>query len=222
MTTTNTDVCYHLDGINFITYGLYVSSSKGITASLKLKKPVSIFWPDYHGETVSLSAPRYEAREITLECFMSADGKEAFYNAASRFLSAFDKEGTRRLKVVVGDLKPLVYEVYCPSSIDINKKWSSGRMVGTFTLTLTEPEPVKRVLSFTVTEESNKVEIILNTTKLVNIYWGDGTHTFDVYGQDIDLIHTYKEIGAYEIIITGVIEDIKSFRTNANILWNKL
>lgn len=222
MATTNTDVIYYLDGSNFMEYGVHVSASKGITASLKPKKPVSVVWPDYHGEAVDLESPRYEAREITLECFLSADGKEGFFEASSKFLSAFDKPGTRRLKIVVGELKPLVYEVYCPNAIDMNKKWSSGKMVGTFTLTLTEPEPVKKVLSFTSTEDANKAQITISTAKLVNLYWGDGSHSFDVYGQDLQLSHTYEQAGIYEIILTGVIEDIKDLTTNATILWNKL
>ncbi|MGE9617101.1 MAG: hypothetical protein ACQPRJ_06120 [Solitalea-like symbiont of Acarus siro] len=114
MATPNSDVIYYLDGINLTDYGVHVSASKGITASLKPKKPVSVVWPDYHGEAMNLPAPVYEAREITLECFISAEGKESFFETVSGFLSAFDKAGTRRLKIVVGDLKPLVYEVYYP------------------------------------------------------------------------------------------------------------
>lgn len=127
-----------------------------------------------------------------------------------------------RLTIDIHPTKALVYEVYLPDGTDISKEWNDSKMVGTFSLKLKEPEPVKRVLKhFRVNENSKTVTITLTTEKLVNIYWGDGTTTQDVYGTQT-ITHDYSENGEYYVIVTGVIEDIAKFSTNAIIVWNKL
>lgn len=73
-----------------------------------------------------------------------------------------------------------------------------------------------------VNESSKQVRITITTSKLVNIYWGDGTTTQDVYGTNKTITHNYAINGDYYIVITGVIEDIEEFTTNAIIVWDKL
>lgn len=230
-------LAYLLDGVNFKDFGVYVSGSKGIIDSLKMKEPLKLDWDGYHGEAIDLSRPRMQAREITLECFIKSDGgKIAFVQAVKDFLEQFytphkkqaDSKseavaaGLHRLTIDIHPTKALVYEVYLPDGTDISKEWNDSKMVGTFSLKLKEPEPVKRVLKhFRVNENSKTVTITLTTEKLVNIYWGDGTTTQDVYGTQT-ITHDYSENGEYYVIVTGVIEDIAEFSTNAIIVWNKL
>ena len=60
---------------------------------------------------------------------------------------------------------------------------------------------------------------------MVNIYWGDGEVTQDVYGDftgDKALTHRYAENGIYYVVIAGVVEEITDFATNGIIVWNKL
>ena len=73
-----------------------------------------------------------------------------------------------------------------------------------------------------INENSKQVTINLTTTKMVNVYWGDGTTTQDVSGTDVELTHDYQLNGEYFPVITGVVEDIAKFDTNAIIVWNKL
>lgn len=230
-------LAYLLDGVNFKDFGVYVSGSKGIIDSLKMKEPLKLDWDGYHGEAIDLSRPRMQAREITLECFIKSDGgKIAFVQAVKDFLEQFytphkkqaDSKseavaaGLHRLTIDIHPTKALVYEVYLPDGTDISKEWNDSKMVGTFSLKLKEPEPVKRVLKhFRVNENSKTVTITLTTEKLVNIYWGDGTTTQDVYGTQT-ITHDYSDNGEYYVIVTGVIEDIAEFSTNAIIVWNKL
>lgn len=230
-------LAYLLDGVNFKDFGVYVSGSKGIIDSLKMKEPLKLDWDGYHGEAIDLSRPRMQAREITLECFIKSDGgKIAFVQAVKDFLEQFytphkkqaDSKseavaaGLHRLTIDIHPTKALVYEVYLPDGTDISKEWNDNKMVGTFTLKLKEPEPVKRVLKhFRVNENSKTVTVTLTTEKLVNIYWGDGTTTQDVYGTQT-ITHDYLENGEYYVIIAGVIEDVTNFSTNAIIVWNKL
>lgn len=230
-------LAYLLDGVNFKDFGVYVKNSKGIIDSLKMKEPLKLDWDGYHGEAIDLSRPRMQAREITLECFIRTDGgKIAFVQAVKDFLEQFYTPhklpvgskseavaaGLHRLTIDIHPTKALVYEVYLPDGTDISKEWNDNKMVGTFTLKLKEPEPVKRVLKhFRVNENSKTVTVTLTTEKLVNIYWGDGTTTQDVYGTRT-ITHDYSENGEYYVIIAGVIEDVTNFSTNAIIVWNKL
>jgi hypothetical protein len=98
-------------------------------------------------------------------------------------------------------------------------------MVGTFKIKLIEPDPVKRVLKHTVTSNETRVcTIDILSLKYCNIYWGDGTVDMDVAGSDEvqHITHTFDNTGEYFPIITGCIDEIQSFETNAIIVWNKL
>ncbi len=221
--STSKDVEYYVDGLNFKDYGVYVSASKGVVDRLKRKDPLTVDWDSYHGEVIDLKRPRYEARTITLDCFIEASGKAAFLEWVNMFLALFDKSGTQRLQIDVNATKPLVYEVYSADQVSIDKRWDDDLMVGTFSLVLREPEPVKRVLKHIRSSEATKrVTITVTSTKLLNIYWGDGTHTFDISGTNKTVTHDYSSDGQYNIIVAGVIEDIEAFSTNAIVVWNKL
>ncbi len=215
---------YLIDGVDIKDeYGVYVSDSEGVVNRPALKNMASISWDNYHGEVVDLRHKFYQPREITLSCFIKAASKNDFITQVSAFEQLFDKHGTQRLLIDVHPIKPLVYEVYCKDEISINKKWSDSLMVGTFKLKLIEPEPVKRVLKHIRVGDSTKTcSITLTSTKYVNIYWGDGSVDEDVSGDNITITHDYTKNGDYFVIITGCIDEITDFDTNAIIVWNKL
>lgn len=219
------DVEYYINDNNFKNFGVFVSESDGLIGKLKRKESLSVDWDNYHGKVVDKKRPRYEERTITLKCFIEASSKQAFIEWVNLFMAQFDVEGDVRFKVEFdGKDRPLVYEVYCPDDSDVSKKWSYNNdlMVGTFTLKLIECEPVKKVLRH-ISENANSVaSITVTSSKLLNIYWGDGTHTFDVSGTSKNITHVYANAGEYDILITGVIEDIKNFATNAIVVWNRL
>lgn len=214
---------YSIDGVDFKDYGVYVSGSKGILNRPKMKKPASLSWDNYHGESVDLNHKFLEPREITLDCFIKAASKNDFIIAVSRFQQLFDKKGTNRLVIDVHPVKPLIYEVYCQDVIDVSKTWNDALMVGTFQLKLIEPEPVKRILKHLCISEATKTcTIAMTTNKLVNIYWGDGEVDYDIEGKDVKVTHDYSEYGDYFPVITGCIDEITYFETNAIVVWNKL
>lgn len=219
---SDTDVEYYIDGKNFKDFGVYVSASSGLVGLLERKDALTVDWDNYHGKVVDKKRPRYKERTITLECFIEASNKSAFVEWVNLFMAQFDKEGDARLKVEYdGKAKPLVYEVYCPDAVDVTKKWSDDLMVGTFKIKLVECEPVKKVLRHIGVSANSKAQINVTSSKLLNIYWGDGTHTFDVSGETT-VEHTYTDPDIYDIIVTGVIEDIESFSTNAIVVWDRL
>lgn len=214
---------YTLDGVDFKEYGVFVSGSDGVVNRPKLKGMASVSWVNYHGESVDLMHKFYEPREITLSCFIKANSKNDFITMISRFEQLFDAPGTNRLVIDVHPIKPLIYEVYCKDEITVSKQWNDELMVGTFKIKLIEPEPVKRILKhIRVSEATKTCNITLTTTKLVNIYWGDGSIDYDVSGENITVSHVYTQNGDYFPVITGCIDEISSFSTNAIVVWNKL
>lgn len=216
-------VSYLIDNVDLKDWDTYVSSSQGIVDGLKMKDPFKVEWSDEHGEVIDLARPRFDARDITLNCFMKAEGKQAFLVKSQNFLAQFRKPGTRRLMINVHPTKPLVYEVYVKDGISIDKTWNNELMIGTFQLRMREPEPVKKVLKYTRTSAANKtITITFSSNKMLNFHWGDGTKTLDVYGQSKTITHEYSGNGEYHVIVSGAIEDIASFTTNAIIVWNNL
>lgn len=217
---------YYLNDVNFKEIGIRVESSNGVLDLPKLKMPSSIDWPDYHGKVVDLSNKRYEEREITLNCWLKATGKIDFVERVNKLYDLLREDGTARLMISIHPTKPLLYEVYAADGVAHSKRWHDDKMIGTFSLKLKEPDPVKRVVRHQMTNAtSNQVTIALKTDKVVNIYWGDGTVSEDVYGDYTGtkaLKHTYTENGVYYVVIAGVIEEITDFSTNGIIVWNKL
>jgi len=216
-------LAYLIEGVDFKNWGIYVSDSNGLLDRPKMKAPLTIDWDNYHGEVVDLTSKRFESREITLSCFMKATGKIDFVTKLNSFLDVFAADGTQRLMVDIHPTKPLVYEIYNEDGIAISKRWNDDLMVGTFTLKLKEPDPVKRVVRHQrISDTTKTLSITVTSSKALTIHWGDGTKTEDVYGTAVTVTHEYAGEGIYYAVVAGVIEDITDFTTNGIIVWNKL
>jgi PKD repeat protein len=219
-------ITYKINGTDIKTYGVYVSASDGLLSRPKPKGNVSVNWADYNGTVMDLSKKLYESRDIDLDCFIKADTQADFLLKCNAFLSLFDAVGTHRLEVFIDNEttpKPLVFEVYLSDEISISKKWSSANMAGTFKLKLKEPEPIKRVLKYTRTSTTDKtVSITTTSAKLLNVYWGDSSHTYDISGTAQTITHDYTVNGTYYIIVTGNIDEITSLTTTGAVVWSKL
>lgn len=219
-------ITYKLDGTDIKDYNVFVSASDGLISRPKPKDNLQVDWADYNGKVVDLSKRRYEPRQIEIDCFIKADTQAEFITKCNTFLALFDATGTRRLEVFVDyetTPKPLVFEVYLSDEVKVSKKWSSATMVGTFSLKLTEPEPIKKVLKYTRTADANKtVGITFTSSKLLNIYWGDGSHSYDVSGTAQTITHNYTNNGTFYIVVTGNIDEITSLTTTGAVVWNKL
>jgi len=212
---------YYLNGTNFKDFGVYVSRGRGLIDGLNIKEPKEMDWDGYHGKVVDLSAPRYESREITLECFIAGIDKVDTIQKATSFFRELAKAGTQSLMIDTGEGKMLVYEVYQSGKVDINNRWTNGTNVGEFTLKLIEPEPVKRVLKFVVSDPlTDEPSITLTSEKLVTIFWGDTAK--ETASSTVTRTHTYSVAGTYHIVLAGVIEEITGFSTNCEIVWNNL
>lgn len=232
-------VLYWIDDLPFMNYQVYVSDSKGVVDGLKLKDRVEVDWADEHGMMVDLERPRFQQREIELDCWMPADSMTEFAMKVDRFLKLFVSKGLHRLKIEINENKPLVYEVYCPDGTAVKKKWRQVDMIGTFTLKMKEAFPIKRVLRFNQKPPVSNPPVLpfspfptgfrgvylnFKCPTPLNIYWGDGTSQVDVLAEDYLLLsHIYpKDQKNYEIIIAGEVDHIQDFTTNAITIWNRL
>lgn len=214
---------YYIDNIDIkATYGVFISSSVGLISRPKPKRPAARTWSEYNGEIPDLASTVYEPRDIKLECFMKAESRDQYLTKVNGFLDLFEQGRTVRLMVDAGATKPLVFEVFLNAQVEFEKSFDIGQQIGTFTLNLREPEPVKRVLNFEAVTGAKDVTITMTTAKLVNIYWGDGTVTQDVSGTNKATTHTYANNGLYYIVITGNINEITALTSNATLIWSKI
>ena len=216
---TETALSWKLDDVDFKSYNVFVSASTGIVDGLKMKEPQIKDWQGDHGVFVDLVSPRYEQREIQLECFIRATGKLDFLTKTMAFEKAIQKPNLRKLTLTISN-KPLIYMVYKADNLEVKKKWSELDMFGTFSLKLIEPQPIKRLLVFTA-NVNDIVSITMTTSNPISIYWGDGTQLLDVYGTTTTKTHQYSIAGTYYILLAGVIEEISSFTTTASVVWSK-
>jgi len=144
---TEAPLVWKINDVDFIDYGVYVSASKNLMEALEMKDPEVEKWAGQHGEFLDLTAPRYEARVIELECFLAGQGKLDFFNKVRAFVQAIQKKGLQKFTVETSD-KPLIFMVVMQNSMDLDKKWNEEEMVGTFSITLREPQPIKRLLRY--------------------------------------------------------------------------
>lgn len=228
----NDDVEYYVNGINFKTFGVEVSKSDGLIDALERKDPLRVEWDSYHGEVIDLSRPHWRQREITLECFIIAKNNTDFVRSVNRFIAEFSKSGTQRFTCeYAGTVKPLEYDVYRNDKIEISKNWNDELMVGTFALSLVEPQPVKMVLKH-ISEEKNSVAWIkCKSNKMLTITWGDNdnsctindtenkTKSSGLRGLPIKISHRYTENGEFNIVVHGNIESVTEIETNCIILY---
>lgn len=232
-------VNYYINGVSFSTYGVYVSASDGLLGAPALKSSYAQNWNNYHGLIPYADKVYYNTRSIRLQCFIYADTRAQFVDKVQTFVRVFNanrQSGYSRTDRLLVDITPetneptkkmLAYEVLLDTSADIDKRWHSTKNVGTFTLTLTEYEPCKRILCHTVTNAATDVaSVTLTSSKLLNIYWGDGKVDWDVSGTAQTKTHTYTAAGTYYIVICGCIDEISAFTLNSSTTtkekWNRL
>lgn len=231
-------VKWYINGVEFASYGVYVSKSDGIIGLPARKSSYSQDWNNYHGSIPYAEKVYYKERTITLDCFIVgtsdsdlADKAQTFLRAFSRNRASWESRTDRLLlDITPGTSEPqkcvIPYEVSLESATDIRKEWRGGNNVGTFTLRLIEHEPCKRVLCHIVTSASNDTaSITVSSGKLLNIYWGDGRVEFDVSGTSVNKTHTYTAAGTYYIVICGCIDEISAFTIDSSatsLKWTRL
>ena len=214
---TDNDVHYYIDGYDLSNLGVSISSSSGLFQKPQEKEALTVDWYGSNGKEKDTSSIRYDEKEITLNCFVAANSYTAFILQMNSICKLLTGTGTHRLRVKAKGTNPLVYEVYHPSQISITPEWNEKTCVGTFQLKLVEPEPVKIVLLM-----SGTAAIRIASKSVAHIYWGNGSHTFDVSGDGKAQTVTKTLSGTCEVIITVETTDVTELTHNGTVIWNRL
>ena len=209
-------IIYQLGPINLNDLGVVVKSADGLFDLPAPRARTEEQWADMSGKMVDVTnAPTFESREIDLDCSMVCGSISDFVTKTQALRDLFLEPDLLRLTVTIGDTS-LYYLVYLRDNIEFSRKWGEGVILASFTLSLVEPEPFKRV--YKVKPKITSVEAKLTAVHPVNIYWGDGGVTYDATTGKAS--HTYAADGERVIIITGDIKQLKSTITNATLIWN--
>jgi uncharacterized ubiquitin-like protein YukD len=165
------EVRYSINGNYFKSFGIYVSESKGLGDTLKRKKSNSFDWSEYNGSSIDLMRPRYESREIELNCFIEGPNWQLLFDKFNTIIrDEFSKSGTQRLLIEPFGYKAMPYEVYLEDSVQLTKRFKDGQMFGTFSLKLIEPNPIKKVIYFT----GSSLNLSYNSQSETEIFYGNG------------------------------------------------
>jgi hypothetical protein len=213
---------YKLSGVELSTLGVYVEKVDGIFQVPDIKSELKTDWPDRHGEQVDLTAPRYKSRDIKIKCYMKASSRIDFLMKVNQFIASYlIGPRLKQLLIIYENTKPLVFMIYLQKGLDISREtiWNDTKMTGTFTLTLREPEPWKRLLKFTAVTGAMQAQLAFDSNKLVTVYWGDGSYTVTSQTSN-NLTHDYSAAGTYYIAVVGVVEELTNQVTNCEQIWS--
>lgn len=136
-------VAYKINSVTFISKKAYVSQSHGLIDRPERKPVLSYEWPDETGTQYDLVNPlQYKERKIWLEMFILGTNWNEIKSNFKAIMDEFDKAGTQSLSVTpfTGGTE-LKYEVIIDGAVILNKRFQDGDMVGTFTLSMIEPNP---------------------------------------------------------------------------------
>lgn len=135
------NITYSFDGLSFKTYGVSVSKSKGWFGQPARKKPEIYNYPEESGFVADLETVAYEARKITLECYIKSSSASEIINNFNAFTGAIlGKTDTKVLTISIPTVYSISYYVYIDEPIELDVKISGGKNVGTFKLVFVEPE----------------------------------------------------------------------------------
>lgn len=206
--------------------GIRVEQSRGLVGTPAMKDPQTADWPEYHGISIDLQQVRVVERKIELDCWFIAPTRDAAIDKVAELSTEIRGSDLKRF-VFQGGARVIPYDVYFPEEFNPEiPKWVEGEIVVKFTLVMVEPSPVKKVLKFVRTSDMNKTVIVnLNTNKKnFSIFWGDGTVTHNVRtpsgAPPTQVDHEYAVDGEYYITISGVVEKITNYSSNALQIWS--
>lgn len=213
----NRRIVYRIGGESLNDMGIVVSSADGLFDLPAPRARTTQKWSDMSGEmTDTLNRPTFDTRDIELSCSMVCDDFADFLAKGRKLRSLFATNGLLPLTVEYGDTK-LYYLVYLSKEIEYKRKWLAGGIVATFDISLTEPEPFKRVYMAHGVKQS--VTLTVSTKTPVNVYWGDGEVGYDMGAGDIRHIYT-DDAESHLVIITGDIEQLTTSMTYSELIWD--
>lgn len=135
---------YLFDGLDLASeYGIYIEKTVGFYDLPKRKGITEYSWDDEDGVQAFTDADdiNWDARDVTLQCFIKADSRIDFLTKLSAFKTVLINSGLHTLKLPYGSM---VYNIYFKekSTLRLLTKWDGNELVGKFYIPLREPTPV--------------------------------------------------------------------------------
>ena len=134
---------YQIDGNDLeTTYGVKVLKARGPLDFLARKGRASYDWPDTDGvEAFTESTDIYfRARDIRLTCLLLADSNADFKTKLNALKYLLEASGTHTLELPYWSSSfTVMYRG--GDTLEMVSKWGGNKVVGKFTLTLTEVTP---------------------------------------------------------------------------------
>lgn len=136
-------ITYRYNGVNLKDYGVSVSKGKGFLGAPSRKEPKKYEYPDEHGYSPDLTNVVWDARTITLDCYIVADSAVELSMMYNKFTE--DVLGVTSLVMFTVEIEGVmlyISNVYGSNITEINKEFSKGKNVGTFTVELIDPHGI--------------------------------------------------------------------------------
>ena len=135
-------IIYNYNGVDLKTYGVSVSKGRGFMGKPERKEPKKYEFPDEHGYIPDLTVPVFKERSISLDCYIMADSAVDLVTKFNAFSTAMlSVTGLVPFTVTINTTQVYSGNVYTSSISELNKTFEEGKNVGTFTLTIIEPNP---------------------------------------------------------------------------------
>lgn len=140
---------FFLDGFDlYLNFGLIIELGEAdVLRYPPRKEPPEHDWLDSHGVQTDLTTPRFNKRDVTLQCAILAPDEATFWTYHDSFIAQFIKPGLHRLEFMSHPGKQ--YFVYYKSTDSYRQVMPLtggpfANMVGhKFNLTIVEPDPSK-------------------------------------------------------------------------------
>ena len=193
-------------------FGVVVQSDEGLADHLAMKDIETVDNPGQHGQEIDLTTVRYSHRTITLKCWFRSYSPVELERSVAHFRAFLLQQQLLRLEISHKGLS-LHYDAYCPNGFKVTKQWRDHKMINQFTLTLIEPQPIKRVYHC----RDTVAKLSIQSDQPLQVGLGDGVVLKHVFEREIE--HTYQDgVEIHHVIVAGVFAPETVINTNMTLI----
>lgn len=134
-------IIYKYNQVDLKSYGVSVSRGRGFLGRPERKEPKKYEYPDENGYIPDLTNTKYKERIITLECFIVANSAIELVSQFNAFSKAMMQSEPVPFAVTINTTNVFSGNVFVSNISDLQKTFKDGENVGTFILSIVEPNP---------------------------------------------------------------------------------
>ena len=202
---------FYLNDIPLSEYGISVLKAIGLLGSLKPKQRKNESWDNSHGRMYDRSKLYFDEKKFSLQCCIIQPDRYQYFAKLNNFVAALATGGAKQLKIEISADVVLILNVLLEEEFDATPAWNGSKVFANFTVKLVDAEPIKvvcKAMHATTT-------LSFSSTKLMNVYFADGTTYYDKSG-DVSISQA-TAVGSY-FTVCGDIDGIGALSTNAMIV----